>query len=596
MEILSLEKIEAECTSILMPCYCYKVLLYQKSDEHSLNYIERTALRLIENDSSFKNPQKLAKALGFPQKLEDLFYKVSEKIFDCNKINDAGESIPVLGYFFQDALSGALIDYVSLQEPRTQVGTTKGGALPKVSFKRDQVRQRWAYCLDMPTNKPNKPALRELTKALNTYNKNYPSESLSVESMEIKDKPTLLYLHCQLLVLFEGRFKLSDGFGGFSPILLASFEKHASEKLKMQITEGRKVEGAKVAQSIKSPFKFPTPYDDKIKTIEEKFAKHQSKQITDEVFKGVCGDLFDLCERVLNDTSQNTKRAIKEEQLKSHAEDMGFESFVEIPILGLKHLLQNKDERLTKIVQLHPHFLNTLKALYPFRNLFKHHSPRKRKELESIEVETIHRWQKEIYALVEVFLDNLQQGAEQDIQSDTNYRQNAILDARKEFDYLFDNLDHLDRELIVEIHFYLNYVDEKNHANQMKEVVICNLYQLFEGVFKQINASNKLEPQSKDALLISLRNRLGAPLRGVRESYLESAFAKGVASLGAHFLVFLSFGEARDDEIRLIERLIALRGHGNGVNIELGILSCAQLKALTESAFIYLKKLLKEEV
>lgn len=591
MQILSFEKIKLDTTPILMPCYCYRISLHLHRNEHSLNFIERTALRLIEADPSFTSPQKLARALGFPQKLEELLPKILEKIRDLNAgIFASSTPEPTLGYFFQDAWSRQLIGYVDTGEPRFLVETRrKKGEFkePMIYFRRSaEEKENRAYCLDVPKEVPQEPQIGEFKRALRIHNQDYPFKLDAKLEDPKPESVNAFLLHCQLSVLSDGRFKLSNGFGGYSPVLLSSFERHASKELKDYILEGKKTEREKMKQNIELPFEFPTPCDDKIKRIEEEFSREQTK---------VCGDLFDVCERLFEDASKKIKRTIKEEKVRSNAEDMGFKNHQEIKILGLKLLLQDRDEQLKRVADKCPQFLKTLEDMHPFRNLSKHHTSQKdQKNLENLGMDTIQTWKDEVYTFISLFLRNPRRQVKQQIRDQSDRRFDATLDARIEFGNLFDDLDDQDQEAIIEINFYLDHVDAGDHENRIKEAVISNLYRLFEGIFKQLNALHAPKPRPKDALLKSLKLELGPSLSNVHELYLKSAFANGVASLGAYFLVFLSFKTPSAKEVRLMEKLICLRGHGNRINIELANLNYEELKEFKKEAFIYLKKLLED--
>ncbi|WP_104705670.1 hypothetical protein [Helicobacter suis] len=146
---------------------------------------------------------------------------------------------------------------------------------------------------------------------------------------------------------------------------------------------------------------------------------------------------------------------------------------------------------------------------------------------------------------------------------------------------------------LVDVYFYLS-ADMQSYQGVAHKEVIDTLYKLFERVFRKLNGENSpIKEHPKATLTAKLPTGCKA-LQEVRQDYLTKAFSGLLASLGVHFLVFLSYAKPTQEEIELINNLVDYRGHGNEINPALARLSPKDLTDLAQKALNYLKNLVGE--
>ncbi|WP_163532000.1 hypothetical protein [Helicobacter suis] len=588
---------------ILMPCYLYPVWLRVQSNSFALNLIERTALRLKEAKVSNDKLAKMLGLVGNGLDLSEILPKILEKITQNNPGLQETKEIEEtkLVYFLQDSLSGKVLEKVFATEPQTILPTILPSYIDKqVFFKSGQkeVRAYYIKCkpqekpLDKPQEKPRNPTPQQLKIALKRHNEYHPQERLNGEPKEVSNGE-FIYLHCKLSVLNNGEFNMSDGFGGSSYVLYKSFEENAPDNLQEELRNQSKTEIKAHQQIQETPFVKPTKYDSTIKSIESKFKNNP---------KTVCADLFSLCENILKDFAK-VQGDIRIEIVEQNAQKMGFELGDEVLSwlgkeelniqLHLKYLLQEQDQKLVKIASKYPYFIHSLRELNLYRNLTSHGGKAGQDDrLKTLDPAKIMEWRDQVYTLVEVFLDNLRKEDIPETHETEYHQQNAAIEARNQFSRLWDRLEKEAKNELINVYFYLS-VDMQSYQGIAHKEVVGNLYMLFERVFSKLNGENSPTKCSKATLTAKLPTGCKA-LKEVRQDYLTKAFSGRLASLGAYFLVFLSYAKPTEEQIWLINNLVDYRGHGNEINPALARLSPEDLTDLAQEALDYLKNLIGE--
>ncbi|WP_163533319.1 hypothetical protein [Helicobacter suis] len=602
MKILSSPTDLKDKTDILMPCYLYPVWLRVQSNSFTLNLIERTALKLKEVAKVSNN--ELAKMLGLVGNgldLSEILPKILEKITQNNpgleKIEEPEETKEgtKLVYFLQDSLSGKVLGKVFATEPQTILPSDID---KQVFFKSGQEKVR-AYVI-RPQKNP-RPTLIQLKNALKRHNENHPEEHLEGEPEEVSGGE-LIYLHCKLGVLFNGEFNISDGFGGSSYVLSQSFKQNASHSLQENLRNQYKMEGKAHKQIQETPFTNPTKYDSTLKNIESKFSRNP---------KTACADLFSLCENIFKDFAK-VQGDIRMEIVEQNAQEMGFELGDKVLSwlhgkerlniqLHLKCLLQEQNQKLAKVAGKYPDFIHSLKNLNSYRNLTNHGGKAGQDDrLKALDPAKITEWRDQVYTLVEVFLDNPRREDMPEIHEIEDYQQNAAIEARNQFGQLYDCLEKEAQNELINVYFYLS-ADMQSYQGMAHKEVVDNLYKLFERVFRKLNGENNPIKESQATLIAKLPTKPTKPkpteckaLKGVSLNYLKKAFLGFSASLGAHFLVFLSYAKPTQEEIWLINNLVDYRGHSNEIKSSLARLSSEDLTDLAQDALDYFKNLVGE--
>ncbi|WP_163499054.1 hypothetical protein [Helicobacter suis] len=589
---------------ILMPCYLYPVWLRVQSNSFALNLIERTALRLKEVKVSNDKLAKMLGLVGNGLDLSEILPKILEKITQNNPGLKEVEEIEEtkLVYFLQDSLSGKVLEKVFATEPQTilpshigkQVFFKSGQEEVKAYIIKDKSQEKDKPEKDKPQEKPHDPTPQQLKIALKRHNEYHPQERLEGEPKEVSNR-VFIYLHCKLNVLSNAEFNISDGFGGSSYVLYKSFEENAPDNLKEDLRNQYKTEIKAHQQIQETPFVKPTKYDSAIKSIESKFKNNP---------KTACADLFSLCENILKDFAK-VQGDIRIEIVEQNAQEMGFELEEEVLSwlhgkeelniqLHLKYLLQEQDQKLVKIASKYPHFIHSLRELNLYRNLTSHGGKAGQDDrLKTLDPAKITGWRDQAYTLVEVFLDNPRKENIPEIHDDTEYhQQNAAIEARNQFSRLWDRLEKETKNELINVYFYLN-VDIQSYQGIAHKEVVGNLYMLFERVFRDLNGENSPTECPKATLTAKLPIGCKA-LKEVRQDYLTKAFLGRLASLGAYFLVFLSYANPTEEQIWLINNLVDYRRHNNEINPALARLSSEDLKDLAQEALEYLKNLIGE--
>jgi len=627
---------------LLVPCFMYKIPI-ETSKNKEFNFIEETILKLIQIDNSLKEDVvRLSKMLGFYNEnpindktkiISLILTKIKDLRIDTEK--DEPNTEVLVYQFYQEAYTNGLLPLIT-KEINEFSYPEKDYAYNEsdnrlITFKKDVHSKKPIKAILAKWNevKPLKPTKSDIIKTIYKHNQNRYKGGHTIDysnfNIEIFESE-LIYLHVKLYIPKNNikSFVITNGFtNDFSTALRKMFEYKHQDLLKLIRSEMK----SDIESGVEDNFKIP--FEDKInnfgelreliKTIEIENEKLQNDAIKKDEVKNSKDNyvqaLYDLIEKVFaifahdleaNKTLQNKKL------LKKLAKEFGFNinSNKQLKIFNVdsrdnlqkylaKSLVYKKNE-LYDIAELFPNLFFTLNNLLNIRNGVKH--PDKAKTLEKVNEDNLREYRRVIYKILTVILKiNQKEVSKIEIDDEVNlHMQNAFIDLEEEIN--MDVICKLPQEVkdnLTAVNFYLNSVEfEANRFNIVKEV-INNLYLIFELILKQIINTLVIDENdmvNKDLLLKKIRENIeiGESLYRVSPQMIERAFKKEGASLGAYMLVYLYYHKnIEETDVKLIETILILRGHGSPSMEDVEKISKAKLTELKKDSFVYMEKLME---
>lgn len=628
---------------LLIPCFVYKIPI-ETSRNKDLNFIEETILKLIQIDDSLRNDvMQLSKMLGFyDEKSTDDKTKIISLILTKLKNlriddeEDKDNTEVTIYQFYQEAYTNELLPLItkeinefSYPEKDYPYNDTNNR---QISFKKDVQAKKFTKAILAKWNeeKPLKPLKADIIKTIYMHNQNkYQGiHTIDYSNFNIKVfESELVYLHVKLYIPKNNirSFVITNGFtNDFSTLLRKIFEYKHQDLLKL-IRNETKSDVEDIA-----PKKIEIPFDDKInnfrelkeliKTIEIENEKLQQDEIEkDEVKKSkdrYIQSLYDLTERIfavfsneleVNKTLQNktlVKKLAKEFGFKidskKHLSIFNVDSRDNLQKYIAKSLIYKKNE-LYDVAKFFPSLFFTLNNLLSLRNGVKHSD--KEKTLESVNADNLNKYRRVIYKILTIILKIKQKTVSQNnMDNDDNIlMQNAYIDLEENIN--IDVINKLPQEVednLISINFYLSSVEFKTNKFNVVKEVINNLYSTFEFLLRQdINTLvlNEDDIVSKDEVLRKIREdiEIGESFYKVSPKMIELALKKQGASLGAYMLIYLYHKkDININDVKLIEKIISLRGHGSPSIEDVGKITKEDLLSIKDNSFKLVKNLIEE--
>lgn len=628
---------------LLIPCFVYKIPI-ETSRNKDLNFIEETILKLIQIDDSLRNDvMQLSKMLGFyDEKSTDDKTKIISLILTKLKNlriddeEDKDNTEVTIYQFYQEAYTNELLPLItkeinefSYPEKDYPYNDTNNR---QISFKKDVQAKKFTKAILAKWNeeKPLKPLKADIIKTIYMHNQNkYQGiHTIDYSNFNIKVfESELVYLHVKLYIPKNNirSFVITNGFtNDFSTLLRKIFEYKHQDLLKL-IRNETKSDVEDIA-----PKKIEIPFDDKInnfrelkeliKTIEIENEKLQQDEIEkDEVKKSkdrYIQSLYDLTERIfavfsneleVNKTLQNktlVKKLAKEFGFKidskKHLSIFNVDSRDNLQKYIAKSLIYKKNE-LYDVAKFFPSLFFTLNNLLSLRNGVKHSD--KEKTLKSVNADNLNKYRRVIYKILTIILKIKQKTVSQNnMDNDDNIlMQNAYIDLEENIN--IDVINKLPQEVednLISINFYLSSVEFKTNKFNVVKEVINNLYSTFEFLLRQdINTLvlNEDDIVSKDEVLRKIREdiEIGESFYKVSPKMIELALKKQGASLGAYMLIYLYHKkDININDVKLIEKIISLRGHGSPSIEDVGKITKEDLLSIKDNSFKLVKNLIEE--
>jgi len=627
---------------LLIPCFVYKIPI-ETSKNKSLNFIEETILKLIKVDDSLRTDvERLSKMLGFHSEnpsndktkiIRLILTKIRNLRID--EIENENNTEVTVYQFYQEAYTNELLpiitkeinDFSFIEKNKFSDEDSR-----EVLFQKDiQSKKLLSSVLvnGYKQENPTKPTKADIINTIYIHNKNQYQGSHTIDyknfNIEIFESE-LIYLHVKLYIPKNNikSFVITNGFtNDFSTVLRKIFEYKYQNILKSFRQEIKSEQEERRISSINIPF------NDKInkyrelkkiiENIEENTVGLQKKEITkDEVKKSkdhLIQSLYDLIEKsfyIFSKDLDADKSLHNKKLLKSLAKDFGFHisEKIHLSIFNVdsrdnlqKHLAKTlvyKKSELYEVASLYPSIFYKFNSLLKLRNGVKHSD--KEKTLEKVDETILIEFKELIYKVLSIILKIEQKSVTQnEIENDNDYMQNAYLDLEDEINT--DVMCKLPEEIkdnLTSINFYLNSVDFNiNKFNIVKEV-INSLYSTFEFLIRQnINTlhANEKSMASKDEILKKIREsvEVGESLYRVSQKMIELAFKKQGASLGAYMLLYLYHQkDINVDSVKLIEKIISLRGHGSPNMEDVEKITKENLLSIKDNSFKLVEKLVEE--
>ena len=606
MKIISKENLQGNIEHILkkdllIPCFVYKIPI-EVSKNRTLNFIEETILKLIHIDENLKqNVKKLSEMLGFysDNKEEDrtkIVELIVSKLKDLRLDDDVQEnkSEVIVYQFYQEAYTNELLPIITKElndfsfDDKSHRFKDYNEYL-QVEFKQSigSKKNTTAILANKFNREFNKPTKSDIIKTIFEHNQQKFKGGHRIDYKDFKIEtvgdPELLYLHVKLYMPNIKSFVITNGFtNDFSPILRKLFEEQYSELLNIFKNETR-VDVQKIQNNnIDIPFENSIDRYGDVKNIIEKIEKQSlilkkedsGKDIIVRANDLLAQSLYDVIEKAFYYLSQNltdTEDLKKKELIQTLAKECGFKIDKKkyLPIFKVhnndnlqkyfaKALLFKKDE-LYELAMNYPDILFTLKELFDLRNPLKHSGQREETLLE-FNPENLFEYKEIIYKSISVILRVKQKNINTQgvtIDDTDSHLGNAHLDLENEFG--IDVVKQFPQELkdnLEWINFNLNGMDFEQNKSAVVNEVLTRLYSSME---------------------LLLRKKINDLPKNV--------------SLGYIYNIVLERKSLPENDLKLINDLKELRGHGNLSLEEVLAIKEKELIELKNSCFLFIKRL-----
>ncbi len=606
MKIISKENLQGNIEHILkkdllIPCFVYKIPI-EVSKNRTLNFIEETILKLIHIDENLKqNVKKLSEMLGFysDNKEEDrtkIVELIVSKFKDLRLDDDVQEnkSEVIVYQFYQEAYTNELLPIITKElndfsfDDKSHRFKDYNEYL-QVEFKQSigSKKNTTAILANKFNREFNKPTKSDIIKTIFEHNQQKFKGGHRIDYKDFKIEtvgdPELLYLHVKLYMPNIKSFVITNGFtNDFSPILRKLFEEQYSELLNIFKNETR-VDVQKIQNNnIDIPFENSIDRYGDVKNIIEKIEKQSlilkkedsGKDIIVRANDLLAQSLYDVIEKAFYYLSQNltdTEDLKKKELIQTLAKECGFKIDKKkyLPIFKVhnndnlqkyfaKALLFKKDE-LYELAMNYPDILFTLKELFDLRNPLKHSGQREETLLE-FNPENLFEYKEIIYKSISVILRVKQKNINTQgvtIDDTDSHLGNAHLDLENEFG--IDVVKQFPQELkdnLEWINFNLNGMDFEQNKSAVVNEVLTRLYSSME---------------------LLLRKKINDLPKNV--------------SLGYIYNIVLERKSLPENDLKLINDLKELRGHGNLSLEEVLAIKEKELIELKNSCFLFIKRL-----
>ena len=587
---------------LLLPCFMYKIPI-EISRHRTLNFIEETVWKLIQIDEDLKQDvRRLSKMIGFysENKNEDktkivklMLSKLKDLRLDDNELDNKNEV--TIYQFYQEAYTNELLPIITKELndfsfiEKSYKYQEDYNDYDLVEFKQSigsKVNTK-AILAKGFNKKSSKPSKMDIIKTIYNHNQAKYKEISVIDykdfNIDTVGEPELIYLHVKFLMPNIKTFVVSNGFTeDFSPILRKLFENEHSELLSIFKNETRV--DAEKDQNIDIDIPFENGINnygdikDLIKQIEKQsLTLKNNSSNKDEIKKAkdfFTQKIYDVIEKAffyLSEKLEDTQDLKKRELLNSLAQDFGFKVSTKkyLPIFNVhnndnlqkyfaKALFYKKDE-LYDLAIKYPNILFTFEKLFNFRNSLKH-SGNRDDILLKIKTEELFEYKDIIYNSISIILKVKQKTIkEQDlIVDDTDsHSTNAYLDLENEFG--IDVVNQFPQELednLVSINFALNGIDFEQNKSGVVNEVLTRLYSSIELLLRK--KINNLPEKS---------------------------------SLGYIYNILVDKKSLPENDLKLINDLKELRGHGNLSLEEVLAIKEKELIELKNSCFLFIKRL-----
>jgi len=589
---------------LLIPCFVYKIPI-EVSKNRTLNFIEETILKLIQIDESLKQDiQRLSKMIGFySEKKEEDKTKIVKLI--VSKLKDLrieentkeNKNEVIVYQFYQEAYTNELLPIIT-QEINDFTFEEKSyknedyNECTIVEFKQSIGSKYTKAILANEYNKKfDKLTKADIIKTIFEHNQQKYKESHTIDynkdfKIDTVGDPELIYLHVKLYMPNIQSFVITNGFtNDFSPLLRKIFENQHLELLNIFKNETRVDTQKNQNWDIDIPFENSIDRYQDVKVLIQRIEK-QSLILQDtnsgknkiktakDIFTQSLYDVIEKAFKYLSQDLTDTRDLKSKKLLKNLAQDCGFEvdNKRDLPIFKVhnndnlqkyfaKALFYKKDE-LYDLAIKYPKILFTLKILFNLRNSLKH-SGQREETLLKIQIEKLFEYKEIIYNSISIILKVKQKNIKQkdmiNDDSDSHFT-NAYLDLEKEFGVdIFSQFSQEIKDNLLSINFTLNSIDFKQNQVVIVNEVLTKLYSSIE---------------------LLLRKKIS----GLPEK----------SSLGYIYNIIVDETHLSKNDLELIYRVKELRGHGS-LNLEEALeIKEENLKELTNSCFLFIKKLYEE--
>lgn len=635
------EKLEnCNAADIIIPCFMYRINI-SISKERSFNFIEQTIIKLIQEDDSLKDEKILSKKLGFysQDKTKDkteLIKFILSKIKDY-KIEHGNSECTKVYQFYQEAYTMRLLpvitknfnSYTYIEKSYIdKFCKTDGINLKNIEFN-DGNKNIKAFLIDNYKKTHNVPSKREFIQTIYKHNraniKSDNTEYVDHKSFNISSlAPELVFLHVKIIELRSTDIAFTNGWtNDFSldlmEIMNENFQKelHYIKKEKFQIDNN-----IKDIDDKKLPFHDHIQKYQKI-TRDIKYIEKNSKILAQKNISSVeknKGDrtleiLYDLIENTLYETvkhdNTNTTSIFNIKLIEELAEKIGF--YLEKQKKYMVFRSSKRDnlqkylckaiffqkESLKFLANKSPDFINTLELLLSCRGNFKHAGVENKNIYSIDEILSI---KEKIYLAVSILLKIKQNKTETTKDEISNvYFMNSRLiaeekispdifskmsqDLQDELIYLFDTLDN-DWEK-----WKSNIIKSAiNSVYRCLEIVLIGLLDLY---MSHMQSENKTMDMIKEE--VSNKYIISPKLSSVTITARETFNKRG--TLGAYVLVFLYCDDnVAIKDIRFLEKIIDLRGHGNEDLNKFSNMKKDELAQIINEATELIKKLVVKQI
>jgi len=623
---------------LLIPCRLYKVSI-ETPREKKLNFLEETILKLINiDDELLTDIDKLTLMLGFDNtavvELALKRLKALKLTFDDIEISQNEVKVYT---FYQESYTGELLPIMTLKNHEYSYpeknSKYKEDYYRTITFKKDihSSKKSEAILIDRYLEYPSKPTYEDIIKTIYLHNKNdykhYARVDYTNFNIDIVNTNEVIFLHVKLFIPNSSidNFIISNGFtNDYSTLLRQLYENNHQDLIsyfRKELKQDVETEKTEVKIPFDDRISHYADVEKNIRICEENYvkmqdlsSKNQMKHYKEVMLKG----LYDGIENAFStlvESLENTNGIRKKRVIMRRAIDAGFNLDMAkdmLPIFKVskkdnlqkylaKALLHKKNE-LYEIALNFPNFLYTLNNLFKLRNPLKHID--KEEAISKLDEKVLEKYRDEIYMVISMLLRIKQKKTDNEVSHDDDlYFQNSYIDLEEELS--IDILKKLPQEIqdnLVSVNYYLNELDfEDNKFAVVKESVNL-LSSTFEYFFRDLIGLIILdiEPiKSKDDILDYIKQRceveLDESLYTVSPTNIEAAQKKNSASLGAYFLVYLSYQDEIDTKIvEIIQNILEGRKHGNPSMEVVEKTTLEELKKLKIDSFQLIKRLVEE--
>lgn len=626
---------------ILVPCWMYKIPV-AISQQSSLNFLERTIAKIISIDSTLKDDyDKISKLIGFSSddKTNDkteLVKFILSKLDNILSDDDKKPNIEIF-QFYQDAYSSKLLPVItknynefSMPDKTYRLHKDKFGIeCTGVEFSQKlNKRAIRAYLFDKYNkNAPNEIlSKKDFIKAIlrhnkqKIYNNNEHTKHISYidySSFEISNlEPELVFLHVKLIFLQENHFLITNGWtNDYSTDLIELF----GDKFYYEISALRQKKITIDTDKNTNNKNIDLPFDGKIADYEKIYQllcnieehiqiinrNDISSQEMDSCSSKIFEYLFDALENSLKYIAQNDidTSSIKEvHTVQEIARSMGFKlDSKKISILKAsgrenfqKYLCRTiifKKDEIKELASKIPSFIILSNKLLEYRDHSKHGSQKKINfplPSKTMEIKEL------VYLALSIILKVKQKKVNLSEQEyDNAYYENAFIFVEKDFyPHKISNLPSqlqatlIDLWAIKESEFDLNIVAQSiNYVYKIFEILIQNILEY------ELQDNDNPSPQEIKEQVLT-KYKISDVLNTVNPNSLIQAF-KNKGTLGAYVLILLYYkNDFKDDDIRLLEKIIELRGHGNQELSTFQAITKEDFELFIDNTKILMKKLI----